>query len=194
MTRCSCLLSKFEVLGSLEAQLLLGLTLLAFQSKNDLTGGLGLLVEDGLGLSTESHLFRVVTSLSLCKVGSLTRLVLSDLVYGVLLALSSTVSSAFLGYVDHCEILVPVENEEAECQMTVQNQSCCMWINRNLQKSNCIHSKTPNYESTYPNYYNIHPITTSRPTEVIISHGLTSKLLEEEMTKQKLDGYIETCK
>jgi len=91
VTRCCSLLSEFEVLGSLEAQLLLGLTLLTFQSKNDLTSSLGLLVEDGLGLSTESHLFRVVTSLSLCKVGSLSGLVLSNLVQGVLLALSSTV-------------------------------------------------------------------------------------------------------
>lgn len=109
------------MLGSLDAQLLLGLTLLTFQSKNNLTGSLGLLVENGLGLSTESHLLRVVTPFSLCEVGCLTSLVLSDLVQGVLLALSSTVSSAFLGYVYHCEIL-PVENEKGRMSDDVQKK------------------------------------------------------------------------
>lgn len=129
VTRCCSLLSEFEVLGSLEAQLLLGLTLLTFQSKNDLTSSLGLLVEDGLGLSTESHLFRVVTSLSLCKVGSLSGLVLSNLVQGVLLALSSTVSSTFLRYVNHCNLLVPAQNQEVGSDDGLVN--FVAWTNRN---------------------------------------------------------------
>ena len=101
VTRCCCLLSKFEVLGSLEGQLLLGLTFFTFETKDDLTRGLGLLVEDGLGLSSETHLLRVVTSLSLREVGGLSGLVLGDLVEGVLLALTRTVCLAFLGYVHH---------------------------------------------------------------------------------------------
>ena len=89
------------MLGSLEAQLLLGLTFFTFKTKDNLTCGLGLLVEDGLGLSSETHLLRVVTSLSLREVGGLSGLVLGDLVKGVLLALTRTVSLAFLGYVHH---------------------------------------------------------------------------------------------
>jgi hypothetical protein len=53
------------VLGALDAQLLLGLALLALQSKRDLLGGLGLLMEDRLGLTSETHLLVVVSALSL---------------------------------------------------------------------------------------------------------------------------------
>ena len=56
MTRSSSLLSKFKVFGSLEAQMLLGLAFLTFQTKLDLTRGLGLFVKHGLGLSSKSHL------------------------------------------------------------------------------------------------------------------------------------------
>jgi hypothetical protein len=83
--------------------LLLGLTFLTFQTKDNLTGSLGLLVENGLGLSTESHLLGIVTSLSLRKVGRLTGLVLRDLVQRVLLALTRTVSPAFFWDIDHFE-------------------------------------------------------------------------------------------
>ena len=101
MTRCSCLLSKFEVLGSLVAQLLLGLTFLTFKTKDDFTCGLGLLVKDGLGLSTETHLLGIVTSLSLSKVRRLSGLVLGDLVKGVLLALTPAVSLTFFWNIHH---------------------------------------------------------------------------------------------
>ena len=106
MTRSSSLLSKFKVLCSLQAKLLLGLAFLTFQPQNNLTGSLGLLVKHGLGLSTETHLFGIITSLSLCKIGGFSSLVLGDLVDGVLLALSGTVSFAFLRYVNHCKIFV----------------------------------------------------------------------------------------
>ena len=59
------LLAQLEVLGALDAQLLLRLALLALQSQRDLLGGFGLLVEDGLCLSTESHLLVVVSALAL---------------------------------------------------------------------------------------------------------------------------------
>ena len=51
----------------------------AFESKDDLLGGLGLLVEDGFGLSTVSGLLSVVTTLTLGEDGVLTLLVLGDL-------------------------------------------------------------------------------------------------------------------
>ena len=81
--------------------MLLGLALFAFETQNNLTSGLCLLVEDGLGLSTETHLLTVVSALSLGKVGSLARLVLGHLVHGMLLALSGTVCSTFLWYIHH---------------------------------------------------------------------------------------------
>lgn len=99
------------MLGSLEAQLLLGLTFLTFETKDDLTCGLGLLVKDGLGLSTESHLLGVVSSLSLSKVRRLTSLVLCDLVEGVLLALTRTVCLTFFGYINHDAQLVFFNSE-----------------------------------------------------------------------------------
>jgi hypothetical protein len=106
VTGRSGLLSKFKVLGSLKAQLLLGLTFLTFQTQNNLTGSLGLLVEDGLGLSSESHLLRVVTSLSLRKIGRLAGLVLGHLVGGMLLALAGTISLAFFRNIHHFGILL----------------------------------------------------------------------------------------
>lgn len=106
VTRCSCFLSKFEVLGSLQAQLLFGLTFLAFQTEYNLTGGFGLLVENWLCLSSETHLFGIVTSLSLRKIGCLSCLVLGHLVHSMLLALSGAVSLAFFGNIDHCEIFL----------------------------------------------------------------------------------------
>jgi hypothetical protein len=101
MTRCCCLLSKFEMLGSLETQLLLGLTFLTFQTQDDLTGSLCLLVEDGFGLSTETHLLGIVTPFSLGKIRSLTSLVLCHLVESMLLALSLAVGAAFFGDIHH---------------------------------------------------------------------------------------------
>ena len=93
------------MLSSLDAELLLGLTFLAFQSKYDLSCGLGLLVKYGLGLSTETHLLGIVTALSLGEVGSLTSLVLGYLVHGVLLALSGAVCFAFFGNIHHVDLL-----------------------------------------------------------------------------------------
>jgi len=106
MTGLSLLSSKFKVLSSLQSQLLLSLALLTFQSNHNLTCGLGLLVEDGLGLSPESHLLRIITTLSLGEVGSLTSLVLCNLVWLMLTAFfSSTESVAFLRNINHFELL-----------------------------------------------------------------------------------------
>jgi hypothetical protein len=89
------------MLGSLDTQLLLGLAFLTFQTKDNLTGSLSLLVKDRFGLSTETHLLGIVTPLALCEIGRLTRLILSDLVDGVLLAFTGTVSLAFFWNIHH---------------------------------------------------------------------------------------------
>jgi len=101
VTRSDSLGTEFEMLGSLDAQLLLGFTFFAFQSKDNLARSLGLLVKDGLGLSAKSHLLAVVPTLALRKVARLAGLVLCHLVVGVLLALTCTVGLAFLGDIDH---------------------------------------------------------------------------------------------
>jgi hypothetical protein len=57
-----------------------GLALGALQSECDLLGGLGLLAEDGLGLSSIARLLAVVTSPALGSLTLLALLVLGDLV------------------------------------------------------------------------------------------------------------------
>jgi hypothetical protein len=86
--------------------MLLRLARFAFHTKHNLTSGLGLLVKDGLGLTAETHLFGVVTTFSLGEVRGLTGFVLGDLVDLVLAAfLAGAESFAFLGYVDHFDLL-----------------------------------------------------------------------------------------
>jgi hypothetical protein len=61
-----------------------------------------LLVEDGLGLTTITHLLVVVTSLALGEVRGLAGLVLGHLVQSVLIALLAlAIGSSFLGNVHH---------------------------------------------------------------------------------------------
>jgi hypothetical protein len=74
------------VLAALERDLVLGLARGALEAEDDLLGGLGLLVEDGLGLATVTALLPVVTALALGGERVLALLVLGDLVGGVLLA------------------------------------------------------------------------------------------------------------
>ena len=62
---------ELEVLAALQGQLHLGLARHALQSQHDLLGGLSLLVEDRLGLTTVTGLLAVVSSLSLGEKGSL---------------------------------------------------------------------------------------------------------------------------
>lgn len=108
------------MLATLEGKLCLGLAGCALQSQDNLLGGLGLLVEDRLGLTTVTGLLTVVTSLTLGEERGLMKneslltvhvfprrdpylasLVLGDLVLGVLLAvLALAVSAASLGNVD----------------------------------------------------------------------------------------------
>jgi hypothetical protein len=57
--------SELEVLASLQRQLVLGLARSAFQSQNNLLGGLSLFVENLFGLTSVTSLLSVVSSLSL---------------------------------------------------------------------------------------------------------------------------------
>jgi len=64
-TLCLLVSSQLELLASLERQLRLGLALNTLQSQHNLLCGLCLLVEDGLGLTTITGLFTVITTLTL---------------------------------------------------------------------------------------------------------------------------------
>lgn len=59
------------MLAALQGELLLGLASSALETQDDLLGGLGLLVEDGLGLTTVTTLLPVVTALTLGEEGGL---------------------------------------------------------------------------------------------------------------------------
>ena len=61
------------MLAALQGELLLGLASSALETQDDLLGGLGLLVEDGLGLTTVTTLLPVVTALTLGEEGGLNR-------------------------------------------------------------------------------------------------------------------------
>ena len=88
------LLSEDESLGSLEDSVRLALGLGALELEGDLLGLLGLLFEDWLGLTTETLLLHVVSSLTLSGEGGLTGLVLGHLVDGVLLELPAISSDS----------------------------------------------------------------------------------------------------
>lgn len=74
------------MLAALDGEHALGLALGALELQHNLLGGLGLLTEHGLSLSSETCLFPVVTSLTLCYQRSLASLVLSHLLRSVLVA------------------------------------------------------------------------------------------------------------
>ena len=98
---------QFEVLGSLERELHLVLADGALETEDNLLGGLCLLVEHRLGLTTETGLLPVVTTLTLSVDGVLTLLVLGHLVRSVLTALLAlAVGAACLWDVDHCELFI----------------------------------------------------------------------------------------
>ena len=77
-----------------------GLALGALQSEGDFLGGLGLLAEDGLGLTSITRLLAVITSSTLRSLALLTFLVLRDLVDNVGAALAA-VGLAGLGNHHH---------------------------------------------------------------------------------------------
>jgi hypothetical protein len=94
-------ITHLEVLASLDGELVLVLAGGAFETEDNLLGGLGLLVEDGLGLTTVTLLFAVVTAFTLDDSRVLALLVLGHLVDSVLEALLAlAVGFAGLGDVD----------------------------------------------------------------------------------------------
>lgn len=101
MTLLLLVTTELEVLASLQRKLSLGLADNALQSDDNLLGGLSLLVENLLGLTTVTTLLTVVSALTLGVKGGLARLVLGDLVLGVLAALlRSAEGSSSLGNVN----------------------------------------------------------------------------------------------
>lgn len=89
------------MLASLDGNLLTGFAFGALHSQDDLLGGLGLLTQDGLRLTSEALLFSVVTTTSLGSAGFLALLVLGHFVEGVLFALALAVCSSGFRNVDH---------------------------------------------------------------------------------------------
>ena len=81
------LLTEDEGLASLDDSERFGFALRAFKFEHDFLGVLGLLSEDWLGLSTETLLFHIISSLTLGDKGGFTRLVLGNFVGSVLLQL-----------------------------------------------------------------------------------------------------------
>ena len=74
----------------------------ALELEDDLLGGLGLLVEDRLGLTSVTRLLAVVTALTLGEKASLTGLVVDDLEGLVSVALlGGAVHGLLLGVVHH---------------------------------------------------------------------------------------------
>lgn len=95
--------TKLKVLASLQRKLTLGLARSALKSQNNLLGGLSLLVQDRLGLTTVTSLLSVVSSLTSSIKRGLTGLVLGDLVLSVLSAFFAlAVGSSGLRHVNHC--------------------------------------------------------------------------------------------
>lgn len=75
--------AEFEGLAALQDELMLVLADRAFKTQNNLLRGFGLLVEDGLGLTTVAGLLAIVTALSLSKNGGFAGFVLGHLVGSV---------------------------------------------------------------------------------------------------------------
>lgn len=98
----SLLSSELELLAALHDLKGTGLASSALQTKDDLLGGLGLLVEDRLGLTSITSLLAVITTLTLGEETGGSSLVLGNLVEGVLTALREIAQSATgLGNVHH---------------------------------------------------------------------------------------------
>lgn len=92
--------SKFEMFASLQRDLFAVFTFRAFHTQYNFLGGLGLLPEDGLRLTTETLLFPVVTSSTLGSVTFLRLFVLCYLMEFVYLAFFAKGTTLFR-YVHH---------------------------------------------------------------------------------------------
>merc|ERR1719517_87319 len=94
--------SQLEVFGSLDGHLVLPLADRALHPEHQLLGGLRLLPQNGLGLTSKALLLSVVPSPSLGLLGLSRFLVLGHLELAVLVTLG-TVSVPSLGHVHHLE-------------------------------------------------------------------------------------------
>lgn len=90
--------AKLEMFAALERGLFAVLAIDAFHTEHNFLGGLSLLSEDGLRLTTETFLFTIVTTTTLGCLSLLGLLVLRNLVHLVYLALLA-VGTALLGHV-----------------------------------------------------------------------------------------------
>merc|ERR1719477_557100 len=96
--------SQLEMLASLQGDLFSELALTTLHSQDDLLRGLGFLVMNGPGLTTETLLFTFVTSLSFGICSLLGSFVLGHLVKGVFSALGAfTKRLSSFWNVDHFE-------------------------------------------------------------------------------------------
>lgn len=93
--------TDLEVFASLDGNLLACLALTAFHAQHNLLGGLGLLAQNGLRLTTKALLLAIVTTTALCRARLLALLVLSHLVQSVLLAFAFAEGTPSLGDVHH---------------------------------------------------------------------------------------------
>merc|ERR1712014_262725 len=89
------LLTKDDGSASFDASEIFRLGLCALQLQHNLFGLLSLLSEHWLGLTTETFLFHIVTSLSLSGEGGFTSLVLGDFLSGMTSSLSAVSSNSF---------------------------------------------------------------------------------------------------
>lgn len=94
-TACLFLLSKNECLATLNGAESSSLAGGAFELKSNLLGSLCLLSEDGLGLTSETFLLGIISSLTLSNSRGLTGLVLGNLVNGVFVAFRAVSSLCF---------------------------------------------------------------------------------------------------
>merc|ERR1719192_418896 len=94
--------AELEVLGSLDGTLILPLAISALQPQHKLLGGLRLLPQDGLRLTTESLLLAIVPASTLGLLGLGRLLVLGHLHLHVLVALGAEGVTTF-GHVNHGE-------------------------------------------------------------------------------------------
>merc|ERR1719309_1703360 len=94
--------SELKMFASFDSDLVLALAVGAFEPKDDLLRGLGLLSEDGLGLTSVSLLLAIVTTLALGGQRVFALLVLRHFVERVLSALGGgTESATSFGNVHH---------------------------------------------------------------------------------------------
>merc|ERR550539_1253599 len=94
--------AELVVFGPLDGTLILPLALRALQPQYQLLGSLGLLPQDGLGLTSESLLLAIVPASALGLLGLGGLLVLSHLHLDVLVALGAEGVTTF-GHVNHGE-------------------------------------------------------------------------------------------